>query len=184
MLCNGIVDGRTHVGANGAEIVGISSESAFFFRGQTIVAHVLSAARVTRGVEGISHRVLRRHQAPGGFGHLRAVAIGRESTFVEFTAVFEHVFGDFAQIEVQLAGIVRHLSVDFREGVHHPKLHVLHIGGIEVRRFDATHHTAPALCGVTQFAIAVERGIEVIRTAFVGIEGQVEDGKGGRILIV
>ena len=132
MLRNGIVDGRAHVGTNGAEIVGISSESAFFFRGQTIVAHVLSAACVARGVEGVSHRVLCRHQSPRSLGHLRAVAIGRESTFVEFAAVFEHVFGDFAQIEVQVAGVVWHLSVDFREGIHHPKLHVLHIGGIEV----------------------------------------------------
>ena len=115
---------------------------------------------------------------------MRAVAVGRESTFVEFTAVFEHVFGDFAQIEVQVACIVRHLPVDFREGIHHPKLHVLHIGRIEVRRFDATHHATPALCRVAQFTVAVERGVEVVRTAFVGIEGQVEDGKGGRILIV
>ena len=46
MLCNGIVNGRSHIGTNGTEVVGISSESAFFFRGQTIVAHVLSAARV------------------------------------------------------------------------------------------------------------------------------------------
>ena len=30
MLCNGIVDGRAHVGTNGTEVVGISSESAFF----------------------------------------------------------------------------------------------------------------------------------------------------------
>ena len=173
-LYNRIVYRRSHRRTDCFEIVGISAESALLFRGQTVVTHVLSAACIARRVEGISHRILRRHQTPRRFRHLRAVAVCRESTFVELTAVFEHIFRYFAQIEVEIAVVSRHFSVDLREGIHHPKLHILHIGRIEVRSLETAHHTAPALRRIQQSAVAVQRRIEVVRAAFVGVEGQIE----------
>ena len=173
-LYDRIVYRRTHRRTDCFEIVGISTESALFFRGQTVVTHVLTAARIARRVEGVSHRILRRHQTPGGFGHLRAVAVRGKSTFVELAAVFEHVFRYFAQIEVEIAVVSRHFSVDLREGIHHPKLHILHIGRIEVRSLETAHHTAPALRRIQQSAVAVQRRIEIVGAAFVGVEGQIE----------
>ena len=173
-LYNRIVYRRTHRRTDCFEIVGISAESALFFRGQTVVTYVLSAACIARRVEGISHRVLRRHQTPRRFRHLRAVAVCRESTFVELTAVFEHVFRYFAQIEVEIAVVSRHFSVDLREGIHHPKLHILYVCRIEVRSLETAHHTAPALRRIQQFSVAGQRRIEVVRAAFVGIESQIE----------
>ena len=87
-----IVDRRTHRRTDRLEIVGIRPEGAFFFRGQTVVTYVLSAARIARSVEGVGHRILRRHQTPGGFGHLRAIAVRGKSAFIELAAVFEHIF--------------------------------------------------------------------------------------------
>ena len=138
-----IVDCRAHRRTDRLEVVGIRPEGAFFFRGQTVVTYVLSTARIARSVEGVGHRILCRYQAPRRFGHLRAVAVRRKSAFIELAAVFEHVFRDFAQVEVQIAVVSRHFSVDFREGIHHPELHILHIGRIEVRSFETAHHTAP-----------------------------------------
>ena len=144
----------------------------------------MSAACIARRVEGISHGVLRRYQTPRRFRHLRAVAVCWESTFVELTAVFEHVFRDFAQIEVEIAVVSRHFSVDLREGIHHPKLHILHIGRIEVRSLETAHHTAPTLRRIQQSAVAVQRRIEVVRAAFVGVESQIEHRQRGRVLVV
>ena len=155
-LYNRIVDCRSHRRTDCFEIVCISAESALFFRGQTVVTHVLSAACIARRVEGISHRILRWYQPPRRFRHLRAVAVCRESTFVELTAVFEHIFRYFAQIEVEIAVVSRYFSVDLREGIHHPKLHILHIGRIEVRSLETAHHTTPALRRIQQSAVAVQ----------------------------
>ena len=63
------------------------------------------------------------------------------------------------------------------EGIHHPKLHILYVGCLEVVGVKLAHHTAPVACGVVERAVGGEVGVEVVRAALVGVIGQVENGQ-------
>ena len=179
-----VVDFRAHHALHLREELGISAKGALVLRGQSVEPHILTAATAGTRVEGISHRVLCGHTSPGGRGVLGGIVVEGETAFVELLAVFEHVLRDFTEVEVEVARERRLLTIAFGEGVHHPKLHILNVGGLKVRRFEFAHHAAPAAGGIGEASVAVETGVEVIRAAFVGIEGQVEHGEGGSLPIV
>ena len=64
------------------------------------------------------------------------------------------------------------------EGIHHPELDVFNVGCLKICCLQRTHHTAPVLFGILQFAVDVKVGIKVVRTSFVGIVCEIEDVQG------
>ena len=151
---------------------------------QAVETHVLVLARAAGGVERIGHAVLRGHAAPHGFRILRGVAVDGQTALVELLAVFEHVLAHLAEVDVKVAAHGRGIVGILDKGVHEPKLDVLDIGIFKIARFQFAHHAAPAGGGIGQMPVFIEVGVEVIRTALVGIESKVEHVEGIGLLHV
>ena len=81
-----------------------------------------------------------------------------------------------------MRSIVLFTGID--ERIHQPELDIFHIGRLEIVRVEPAHHTAPTLLGNGQCTIGIQVGIQVIRTAFRGIEGEVQDGQCSRGTII
>ena len=70
------------------------------------------------------------------------------------------------------------------EGVEHPKLDILDVGGLEVARVQFAHHAAPLRLGLVEASVEGEVGIEVVRATLVGIVSEVEDSKHRRLAAI
>ena len=81
-----------------------------------------------------------------------------------------------------MRSIVLFTGID--ERIHQPELDIFHVGGFEVVRVEFAHHTAPTFLRNRQRTVGIQVGIQVIRTAFRGIEGEVQDGQCGRGTII
>ena len=101
-------------------------------------------------------------------------AVDGEPALIELLTVFEDVFGDFSEIDIEIASSSRFPTLFLvDERVEHPKLYILDIGSLEVVGVKAPHHAAPVLCGVVEGSVVVEIGIEVVRTTLVRVVGDV-----------
>ena len=112
--------------------------------GESVEADVLFLTRAAGRVEGIGDGGLRRHASPDGFGKLRRVVIDGKSALVELLSVFQNVFADFSEVEIEVSVEGGSVVTGFDEGVEHPELDVFDVGGLEVGVFQASHHAPPA----------------------------------------
>ena len=111
---------------------------------------------------GVSRRSVRRHAA-----------------LIEFLTVAEDVLAHFAEVDIEVATVVgrRSLLTGVDKGVEHPEFDVLDVGCLEVVGVQLSHHTAPMLLRIVECSVVVEVRIEVVRSALVGVIGEVEDGE-------
>ena len=63
------------------------------------------------------------------------------------------------------------------EGIEQPELHIFYIRLFEVGSLQLTHHTTPALSGVTKRTVAIVVKRQVVRTTFLRVISQVQDGQ-------
>ena len=75
-------------------------------------------------------------------------------------------------------------AVVLQERVHEPEFDVLDVGGLEVVHVEFPHHSAPSFVWLQQMSVSIERRVEVVGSAFVGIVCQVEDAECGGVLVV
>ena len=106
-------------------------------------------------------------------------AIHRHTALVEFLSVAQHILAHLTQVDVEVTTVLRSivLFTGIDERIHQPELDIFHIGRLEIVRVEPAHHTAPTLLGNGQCTIGIQVGIQVIRTAFRGIESKVQDGQ-------
>ena len=64
------------------------------------------------------------------------------------------------------------------EGVEHPELNVLNVGLFEVVGVEFAHHSSPVLLGCCKSAVCLQVGVEVVRSRFGRIVGEVEHAQG------
>ena len=113
-------------------------------------------------------------------------SVDRHSALVELLAVAQDVLAHLAKVDVEVASIFRSLALAtcIDEGVEHPELYVLHIGSLEVVGVELAHHATPMLLRIVERSVLREVGIEVVRSALVGIVGKIEYGERRRSSVV
>ena len=98
---------------------------------------------------------------------------------VSLASVTENVFRHVTEVEIQLTDVG--LVLSFIERVHHPELDIFDVGGVEVRRLDGSHDTAPTVFRIGESTVVVDVvGVVVVRTAVFWIIGEVENRHVGR----
>ncbi|OPZ97314.1 MAG: hypothetical protein BWY72_01268 [Bacteroidetes bacterium ADurb.Bin416] len=105
--------------------------------------------------------------------------IGGQAVFKGPFAVLEHIFGDFAQVDVEVTPGGQSGGVVHKR-IHQPEFHVFHVVGLKIgiTRFDLAHDAAPAFIGVVQVPVGTHAvAVEVIGSAFPGVIGQVHHGQ-------
>jgi len=76
---------------------------------------------------------------------LRRIVINGQSAFIEFFAVFEDVFADLSEVEIEVAREGRRIVLRGDERIHQPKFDVADVRRFEVRNVNLAHHAAPSL---------------------------------------
>ena len=133
-------------------------------------------------VKSVDCALLAQCFAPDVCIDLAQIAIDGQTVLEEFLAVLEDVFGNVAEVQVEVATCSCFAVID--EGVHHPELDVFDVGVLEICHLQLAHHAAPTLFGVGQCAVGVHAvGIEVVGAAFVGVEGEVEGVEGVGLVV-
>ena len=182
---DGVEDGLVDLASDLRQEVLVGLELALLIVGEAVEAHVLQGAAALGGGKGIGDGGLRRDAAPlcGGPG---LTAIDGHSALIELLAVAEDILAHLAEVYIEVAtvemSIFALVAVD--EGVEHPKLDILDVGGLEVARVQFAHHAAPLRLGLVEASVEGEVGIEVVRTTLVGIVGEVEDSKHRRLAAI
>ena len=69
------------------------------------------------------------------------------------------------------------------ERIEHPELEILDIRPFKVGSRELACYTAPTLLGIVELAVIVHVGIEVVRTAFIGIVCDIEQGECRRLAV-
>ena len=165
-------------GADGVEPLLVSGVGLLFLVGQTVQADILLAAAARRGGKGVGLRGLLGNLAPLGVAESLGTVDGH-ATLVELLAVAQHVLRDLAEVDVEVAGVLRCGAclalVD--EGVEEPKLHVFDVGLLKVGGLQLAHHAAPLRGGTLQRAVGIELRRQVVGTALLGIVGQIQHGQ-------
>ena len=152
---------------------------------ESVHTYVLQGACALGCSEGVCGSSLIWHLAPLRCGvSLRSV--DRHSALVELLAVAQDVLAHLAKVDVEVASIFRSLALAtcIDEGVEHPELYVLHVGSLEVVGVELAHHAAPMLLRIVERSVLREVGIEVVRSALVGIVGKIEYGQRRRSSVV
>ena len=172
---DGVEHSRRDLPLDGREEVLIGLEGSLLFVVQTVETEVLAFTTAAGGGESVVLGGLDGNLSPMCEGEVLG-AIHRHSTLVELLSVAQDVFAYLTQVDVEVAtifgGVVRSVGVD--EGVHHPELDVLHVGGLEVVGVEFSHHTTPVLRRVVECSVLRKVGIEVVRSTLVGIIGKIE----------
>ena len=157
------------------EIGLIRSKSQLLLVVETIETDILQGtAAIGRG-EGVGHRGLVGDAAPLRLGPVGGTVDGH-SALIELLAIAQHVLRHLTEVEVEIATVFGSLALlaTVDEGVEHPELDVLDVVLLKVAVVDLAHHTAPMLRGIVERSVAVDVGIEVVRTTLVGVIRQVE----------
>ena len=152
---------------------------------ESVHTYVLQGTCALRCGKGIGGSGLIGHLAPLSCGVcLRSV--DRHSALIELLAVTQDVLAHLAKVDVEVASIFRSLALAtcIDEGVEHPELYVLHVGSLEVVGVELAHHAAPMLLRIVERSVLSEVGIEVVRSALVGIVGKIEYGERRRSSVV
>ena len=174
-----------HDGAHAVQPVGIGAKGALLLIGQTVESHILLLARAAGSGEGIGLSGLHGNLTPLCLLEGRGTIDGH-SALVELLTVAQHILAHLAEVDIEVAtmttGCTVLTSVD--EGVEHPELHIFYISLLKVGGLQLAHHAAPLLLGVLQRSVAVEVECQVIRSALLGIVGQVEDRQRGNGAVV
>ena len=144
---------------------------------ESVETYVLQSAAALAGSEGIGDIRRRWHLSPLR-GDETVGAVDRHTALGKLLAVVEHVFRYLAEIDIEVTAVVAGIAglacVD--KGIHHPKLHILDVGCLEVVGVKLTHHAAPVARRIVERTVGGEVWVEVVRTTLVGIVGKVEDG--------
>ena len=106
----------------------------------------------------------------------RTGAIDGHATLIELLTVVEHILTHFAQVEIEVTGIVggRSLLTGIDKRVEQPELNILDVGLFEVSSLELAHHTTPFRLWLAQRSIGIQVACQVVRTAFLRIVGQVK----------
>ena len=160
--------------------VGIGREEAFLLVVQTIESHILQGARATGGGKGVGLGGLQGNLTPLCLSH-RACTTHGHSALIELLTVAQDVLANLAKVEVEVATqagttLLLYL-ISIYKGVHQPELDILDVSLFEVVGVELAHHTAPMVGRIVETTIVAHIGAEIIRTALLGIEGQVHDGQ-------
>ena len=142
---------------------------------QAVEAHILIAALALFVHETCVALLHGWHAAPRGL--VVGCGVGRigcrQAVLVTFTAVFQHIFRNVTEVEVELAARVERVFLDKR--VHHPKLKILNVRRLEVLGCGLAHNAAPLVLRVYEAAAAVVViGAVVVRSALGWVEGYIE----------
>ena len=108
--------------------------------GQTVVTHILMLTCLLTVVESVDNQLLRGNSTPNRELHIGIGSVGRQTILEEFPTITENILGDITKVEIDLTALMLRI-VD--EGIHHPELDVLIVGGLEIRLVELTHDTAP-----------------------------------------
>ena len=179
---DGVVNLGTNLCLYRCQELCISRIGFLLLRSESVKAHILFVTGTAGRIEGISYRILCGHTPPNRFRVLCRVFVNGETAFVEFLTIFEHIFTDFAQVEIQIATEGTAFIARFDEGVEHPELNVLNIRRFKVGCFQFAHHAAPTFLRIEQMTVSVKRRIQVVRATLVGIIGQVQHTQGVGLL--
>ena len=160
---------------------------------QAIEAEVLPFARGDIVVEGAYNLLGDRHPPPGGIVRAAVGAGGaRQAVFEEEAGIPQHIFGDIAEVDVQVAlsafvvrvGIGRAQGI--QEGAQQPEFEEFDIGRLEVVGGQGPSDTSPAglwvpqadspvgsfyAAGITRIAL---RQVKVVGPPFAGVVSQVK----------
>ena len=174
-----------HDGADGVEPLAVGAEGALLLVGQTVQSDVLQLSRAAGRGEGIGLSGLHGNLAPLCLLEARR-AVDGHAALIELLAVAEHVLRDLAQVDVQLAAVLRGGAVLTRIyiRIEHPELHVLDVSLLEVGRLQFAHHAAPAAGRILQRTVRIEVERQVVGAALLRIVSQVEHGQGRRGAVV
>ena len=174
-----IEDSLRHFALDLLEEVLVAVEGLFLAIGQSIITYILQCACSFRCGEGIGLCGLRRYLTPLGIGESRR-AVDGQTALIKLLAVLEHILRHLAEIDIEVAaggGLAFLFLVD--ERVEHPKLDILDVGLLEVVGVETPHHAAPVLRGVVERTVVVEVRVEVVRSPFVGVVGDVHHRERG-----
>ena len=170
---------HTVIHADLVEEGGIGGLGALFGIVESVESQILQGARPTGGGKSVGLGGLHGNLTPC---RLREVGstVDRHAAFVELLAVAQDILAHLTEVDVQVAAIVEGIAllIAVDEGVHEPELDVLDIGSLEVIGVQLAHHAAPPLLRIAQRTVEVDIGGQVVGTALLGIEGQVEHGQG------
>ena len=170
---NGLVGGVVYHGTDALQEGLVVAEAALLFIVQTIESHVLQCP-----VASVHKRIVLL-RGGGNLTPLRGgvsvAAVDGQAVFVEFLTIVQDVLAHLSKVDVQLAakGAV---VAGIGKGVHHPEFYVLDVGHLEIVGVEFAHHAAPSHRWIGQRAVGIQVRVEVIRTALLGIVGQVEHG--------
>ena len=144
------------------EVVGV--KSALLLIAEAVEADVLEDPFFGLGIKGIGDARNGGDAPPGCFDDLVCglrIVGRRQAVFEEQAGVFEDVFGDVAEVEVNFALVVFGVlhrtaaAVGIEEGAEHPKLDVLHIGSLKVVGGQIGHDAGPAGFGRFEGAVII-----------------------------
>ena len=177
---DGIEDGCRHLALYLLQELLIGLVGALLVVVQTIKAEVLTGTTAAGRGEGIGDGALRRNLSPL-CERVGLRAVDGQTALIELLTVMQDVLAHLTKVDVEvttiLMGVV--LLVRIEERIHEPELNVLDIRCLEIGGLEFAHHTAPVLRGVVEPTVLQEVGVEVIRTALIGIVGNVQDGQRG-----
>ena len=122
-----------HHAADVVEPFGIGSIGAFLVVGESVEADVLQLARTAGGSKSIGLSGLHGNLTPLRLFEARR-AVDGHTALVELLAVAEYILGYLAQIQVELAAVLRGgaflARIDIR--IEEPELHIFDVGLLEV----------------------------------------------------
>ena len=179
---NTVEDRLIHLSLYLGQEVLIAFISLFLFVGQTIVAHILQSPAAAGRCKGIGHRRLGRNLSPLGVLEVLGT-IDRHSTFIEFLAIPKHILAHFTQVDIEIAAPIAAVGI-IDERIKEPELDVFDVSRLEITGIQLAHHTSPGVARSRQMSLNVQLRIEVIRSALLRIECQIEYRKGRRSTIV
>ena len=89
-------------------------------------------------------------------------------------AVLQNILAYVTQVDIQVTIVAVGVG---QLGIHEPEGDVLDVRFLEIGVVQSSHDTRPALLGVGQLAVRSDlAGADVIRSAFLGVEAQVQCG--------
>ena len=186
VVCCGVShDGVIHAVSGGVVVLDVCEEVAVAFVllllliGEAVVSHVLHLPCACRCREGVCHGSLCRHLSPlcGGVG---VAAIDGHSALVEFLPVAQDVFADVSEVDIQVGSHavgVADAVLSGYEGVEHPEFQILYVCVLEVREVEFAHHSAPSFLREGEPSFCVEFCREVVGSALLRVEGEIENGQ-------
>ena len=186
VLLHGGDGGGRQLRAQFADVIAIGVVLLLHSRREAVETHVLINARAGGVVKGVSHRRLVAHAAPLGVAQRRrcVVRTGGQAVLITLQAVLEDILAHLAQVEVEVAAVTVWVGL-VDERVEHPELDILDVALLEIGVVEFAHNAAPSLLGVEQVTVGVDVvGIEVVWSALLGIEREVEGLDGRRLAVV